>query len=86
MPTPAESERIASVISQFLHERFDIPLDQLSGDRSLRELGLDSILLLDVMLDIEDRLGVSLKDLAMPANPNIGDVVTLVERNMAAAD
>lgn len=83
MPGSADADRIAAVVRDFLKERFDIPADAVTDEVTLRELGLDSILMLDVMLEVEDRLGVKLKDLGLPTNPRIKDVVALIQRNMA---
>jgi len=80
----SDAGSIKIVIREFLTERFDIPSEQIRDDSSLRDLGLDSMLLLDIMLEMENRLNVKLKDLAMPANPSLQDVAALIERNMAA--
>jgi hypothetical protein len=37
---------------------------------------------MDVVLDLEDRLGVQLQDLSLPPNPTLLDVVALVRRNL----
>lgn len=79
-----DSLHIQTVIKQFLGERFDIAADSITDDTSIRDLGLDSMMLLEIMLELEDRLGIKLKDLSMPANPTLRDVVALVERNRSA--
>ena len=83
MSGPADADRVAAVVKDFLNERFDISAEAVTDDVTLRELGLDSILMLDVMLEVEDRLDVKLKDLALPPNPRFKDVVALIQRNMA---
>lgn len=75
---------IQTVIRDFLGERFDIPAERITDNTSIRDLGLDSMMMLEVMLELEDRLGVKLGDLSLPANPTLRDVVALVERNRAA--
>jgi acyl carrier protein len=77
-------ERVESLVREFLAERFDIPQGKMTTDVGLRELGLDSIMMLDVMLEVEDRLGIKLHDLSMPANPKIQDIVELIQRNLAS--
>ena len=77
-----ELTRIESEVRQFLADRFDIPADKLTNQASIRDLGLDSMMMLEVMLEVEDRLGIKLKDLSMPANPTLGDIVDLVQRNL----
>ncbi|MHB8446435.1 MAG: acyl carrier protein [Rudaea sp.] len=85
MTNELETQRVKTMVVDFLVERFELPRERLLGETSLRELGLDSIMMLDVMLDVEDRLGVKLRDLAMPVNPKIDDIAALVERNLASA-
>lgn len=82
--TEVDAVHIQTVIREFLGERFDIPADRITDSTSIRDLGLDSMMLLEVMLELEDRLGVKLGDLSMPANPTLRDVVALVERNRSA--
>ena len=84
MTNELEAGQAKAMVVDFLVERFDLPRERLRGETPLRELGLDSIMMLDVMLDVEDRLGVKLRDLAMPANPKIDDITALIERNLIA--
>jgi len=81
---PMESLGIESAVKQFLAERFDIPPERLTEQASMRELGLDSMMMLEVMLEVEDRFGIKLKDLSMPPNPTLRDVVDLAQRNLKA--
>jgi acyl carrier protein len=83
MTNNLDSASLQSMVKQFLEERFDIAADNLTSDTAMRDLGLDSIMMLDVMLEVEDRLGIKLTDLSMPANPKLGDLVALIQRNMA---
>jgi acyl carrier protein len=76
---------IESEVKQFLSDRFEIPVDRLTDHASVRDLGLDSMMMLEVMLEVEDRLGIKLKDLSMPANPTLHDIVDLVQRNLKNA-
>ncbi len=85
MYSDMDKTRVKEAVAAFLQERFDIAPDRLSDDVSMRELGLDSIMMLDVMLDIEDRLGLKMTDLAMPVNPKLADIVALVQRNISAS-
>jgi len=79
-----DDQRISTVVREFLHERFDIAVDTITDDTSIGDLGLDSMMMLEVMLEMEDRLGIKLKDLTMPARPTLRDVIKLVERNQLA--
>jgi len=79
-----DAAHIQTIVKDFLQERFDISADKIADDTSIRDVGLDSMMMLEVMLELEDRLGIKLGDLSMPVNPTLRDVVTLVERNRSA--
>jgi acyl carrier protein len=85
MTATANDVEIRAMVKDVLLERFDIAPDKVNDSTTIRDIGLDSILLLDVVLDMEDRLGMQLKDLSMPANPTLQDVVALIRRNLPAA-
>ena len=84
MTTP-DATAILTAIRDFLGERFDIPGDRVVPDVPLRELGLDSMMIMDVMLETEDRFGVKLMDVKLPREPRLGDVVALIERHLGPA-
>jgi acyl carrier protein len=85
MTKPFDSTRIEIMVKEFLTERFDIPAEKITNEVPLRSLGLDSIMMLDVMLEIEDHLSIKLRDLSMPSNSKLHDLVELIERNMATS-
>lgn len=78
-------EQIQLLVEDFLSENFGIAKEQMTSQVMLRDLGIDSIMMLDIMLEMEDRLGIKLKDLSTPAQPKLSDVVALIERNLAAS-
>ena len=80
-----DAAAILLAIKEFLADRFDIPGERVALDAPLRDLGLDSMMIMDVMLETEDRFGVKLMDLALPREPKLGDVVSLIERNLGAS-
>lgn len=84
MPRPDASTLLAA-LKEFLASRFDIPAEQAVPGAALRDLGLDSMMVMDVMLETEDRFDVKLVDLALPRDPTLGDVIALIERNLDAA-
>jgi acyl carrier protein len=83
MANDSGSQHLEDLVREFLTERFDIPNTKMVTDVRMRDLGLDSIMLLDVMLEVEDRLGIKLRDLSMPPDPKLGDIVELIQRNLA---
>lgn len=49
--------RLESLIKTVLSETLDIAPDSMTLDTHLRDLGLDSIMMLNVTIELEDRLG-----------------------------
>lgn len=85
MTDPLSHEQIQSLVEDFLSENFGVAKEEMAPHVTLRKLGIDSIMMLDIMLEMEDRLGIKLKDLSTPAQPKLSDVVDLIERNLAAS-
>jgi acyl carrier protein len=79
-----DTNRILAMLVNFLTEKFDIPAEDATRDVALRDLGLDSMLVLDVILEAEDRLGVKLDDLTIPRNATLSDVAAMIQRNLEA--
>ncbi len=79
-----DRQGILSMLQEFLGERFDIPAESAAPEMPLRELGLDSMMMLDVMLEFEDRLSVKLTDMSMPRDATLLDVAALIERNIGS--
>lgn len=85
MTTTWTTDDLFEQIRQTLNEHFGIAPDAMTGATTVRELGLDSLQILDIMLQMEDRLGVKMQDLSVPPNPMLDDVVAVIERNLAGA-
>lgn len=75
---------ILNKIRTSLIERFGLDPSQLVADAHLRDLGADSMHILEIMLDLETELGVSLSDLTLPPNPTLGEVAAVISKNLAA--
>jgi len=73
---------ILARICASLTERFGLEANQLAENARLRDLGVDSIHVLEIMLDLETELGVSLSDLSLPPNPTLGEVAAVISVNL----
>ena len=82
--TKLNPQQLESLVKEFFTEHFDIPNETMTAQTTVRELGIDSIMMLGILLDMEDKLAIKLTDLSMPAHPKISDVVAMIERNLAA--
>ncbi len=77
-----DANELLTMLQRFLADKFDIPNEKATVGAPLRDLGLDSMLVLDVILEAEDHLGVKLDDLSIPRDATLGDVVSLIQRNL----
>lgn len=76
-------EEIFESLKELVAERFDLDGKALTPATTQSDLGIDSILMVDLMMDVEERLGVTFKNLELVRNPTLDDIVNLVEANMA---
>lgn len=80
---PPATDTLLTQLRSLLVARFEVSEALIEPQTPLRELGLDSMMIMDVIMDIEDRLQVKLADLEMPRDARIADVIDLVQRNFA---
>lgn len=67
-----------SIVRAFLKERLDIDPERVIPAASLADLGVDSLMLLELLFEFEERLGVDLaKDMATPKT--VGELLKIVE-------
>jgi len=74
---------ILTKIQASLHDRFGLEVVQLGENARLGDLGVDSLHVLEIMLDLEAELGTKLVDLSFPPNPSLGEVAAVISRNLA---
>ncbi len=68
-----------SLIREFLQGRLGVEPGKIVPDAFLDELGVDSLMVLELMFEFEDRFGVTLaKDLKTPRT--IGEMASLMDR------
>lgn len=67
------------LIREFLKNHLDLAPEKVTSEASLAEIGVDSLMLLELMFEFEDRFGITLSpDLKSPAT--VGEMVTLMDR------
>jgi len=71
------------LIRQFLHERVGTHPDQVVDAALLADLGVDSLMLAELMFEAEDRLGISI-DSNVTVPKTVGDMVRLIDNLRAA--
>ena len=57
-----------------LHERFAIDIEQFTTDSRLSDMGIDSLHLVDIMLDMENEFSFRFESLLLPPNPSLEQI------------
>jgi acyl carrier protein len=70
------------LIRQFLHERLGADPALVVNEAQLTELGVDSLMLAELMFEAEDRLGITIESNVTPPK-TVGDMVELIDRLQA---
>ena len=78
-----DRQEILERLKALIHERFGVDPAGLDGGTTQAQIGIDSLLLVDMMLDVETELGFTFESMDLPRNPSLDTIVDLVQRNMA---
>jgi acyl carrier protein len=71
-----------TVLGEFLSKRDSIDLARVTPETSLEELRVDSLLLLELLFEFEDRLGIKIpRDIRRPRT--VGDLLGIVDKLQA---
>ena len=68
------SELILNKLLSTLHERFAIDIEQLTTASRLSDIGIDSLHLVDIMLDMENEFSFRFESLLLPPNPSLEQI------------
>lgn len=79
-----ESADIRTKVKQIIHQVTNIATDQIGDGQSFtQELGLDSLSLMEIGVDVDYEFQLGLPDEAMRELDSVDDTVALVERRLA---
>ena len=74
-----------TLLSEFLLKRENIDPARVTPEASLEELKVDSLLLLELLFEFEDKLGVTIPQGVTPPK-TVGDLLTIVDGLKAGKD
>lgn len=79
-------EQILSTLMAILHERFAIKTEQFSHASRLSDIGIDSLHLVDIMLDMETEFGFRFESLRLPRDPSLDQITqAIIGRDRASS-
>lgn len=73
---------LATRVREIIAEETDRSLDDLTDDRRIDDLGIDSLDRILIVMDLEEEFGVSITDRDSRRWSKIGDVIATVDRLM----
>lgn len=76
------TDELIQMIRELLVSNFGIDQEKITPEACMRDLGVDSLHVVGILLDLESALGVRLTDLNFPANPTLLDVAKTIESNL----
>ena len=76
--------KILELLKALLKDKYDVDPDSLTGASRQDDIGLDSMTMVDLMMDIETSMDIQFPDLNLPKNPSLDEIVDLIARNTGA--
>lgn len=83
MTTRPTTEELMQKIKDSLIENLSIDPSQITPEARMRELGVDCMHVVAVLVDLETDLDVRLTDLGFPPNPSLREVAQTIEKSFA---
>ena len=70
-------------LKRLLKDKYEIDPAALTGDSRQDDIGLDSMTMADLMLDVETELDFQFLDLNVPKNPSLDQIIDLILQALA---
>jgi acyl carrier protein len=67
------------LLQEFLKRRVNNPPESITLEMRLEDIGVDSLTLLDLMFDMEDKFGVRMPD-DLPRPETVGELIDIFEK------
>ncbi len=77
-----ENSAILRRLTEMLQERVGPTEVPISAQTRLQELGIDSIIQVDIMLDLESEFDFTFKQMSLPKDPTVAQIVQLIQDSM----
>jgi acyl carrier protein len=76
-----DRNKILELLKTLLKDKYDVDPGTLTGSSRQDDIGLDSMTMVDLMMDIESSLDFQFPDLNLPKNPSLDEIVYLIAAN-----
>ena len=72
---------ILEKVTQLASQRFDIELEKITPETTLKDLGSDSLNVVELIMELEEEFGLQIEDEDAERISTIGDAVAYIEAN-----
>lgn len=79
-----DRSKILELLKALLKDKYDVDPDSLTGASRQDDIGLDSMTMVDLMMDIETSMDFQFPDLNLPRNPSLDEIVDLIAKSAGA--
>ncbi|MBK9258239.1 MAG: acyl carrier protein [Polyangiaceae bacterium] len=76
------AEQIIARLKYLLQEHFSIDIANVDGNTRMRDMGIDSMHVVDLMLEIESEMGFQFDSLNLQPNPSLAELSQAIEKNI----
>ena len=76
-------DELMQKIRNALTENFGIDPTVITAKARMRDIGVDSLHVVEILLDLEAELGVKLTDFGFPPNPSLEEVAQVIDKNIS---
>ncbi len=80
------TDEVIAFLQKMLQERFELPPDLVTAETRREAFGIDSLLMVDLLLDIETELDFAFSSYDLPPNPSIQELASFIVMQMDASD
>lgn len=76
-----QRDEVLDKLKSMIVERFGLKPDSVTASTTQSELGIDSIIMVDLMMDVEESFGIEFQNLQLPKDPSLNDIADLIGGN-----
>jgi len=81
-----EQPDLLTRVKEMIAAEFKIPVDDVTTDTKLTDLGADSLDVVELVMDFEEEFAVEIPDNLVDERTTVGDLVSLIQQQRAAAE
>ncbi|UUX34093.1 acyl carrier protein [Fundicoccus culcitae] len=74
------NEETFAIVQKMIVERFGVQADKITEEMTFDDLGADSLDVVELVMELEDRFGVQFEDEKIEELNNIGDAVQYIDQ------